>query len=167
MLQKTHSDTRDPAKIYIFENPKKANTKLQVALVKNQLTNQPIPNSLCVSPVTSLTSFSYSDTRDPAKIYIWKSKNSKHKTSSWTCQEPTDIPTHSKYPLREPSHKCLTPLEKNETPSWSSRGVPYPGVLHVLHQYHVLGDGIKIRHQLAPAILISTKRKLEVSEAQE
>ena len=66
----------------IFGHPKIANTKLQVELVKNQLTNQPIPNSLCVSPVTSLTSFSYSDIRDPVKIYIWKSKNSKHKTSS-------------------------------------------------------------------------------------
>ena len=46
-------------------------------------------------------------------------------------------------------------------------GIPYPGILHVLHKYHILGHEIKIRHQLAPAIFISTKRKLKVLEALE
>ena len=39
----------------IFGSPKIENTKLQVELFKNQVTHQPIPNSPCVSPVTSLT----------------------------------------------------------------------------------------------------------------
>ena len=39
------------------------------------------------------------DTRDPAKIYFWKSKNSRWKPSRWTCPDPTATSTQYQIPF--------------------------------------------------------------------